>query len=313
MDRAIMRLVKHKVGSPSLASMSDHMTRHKPTPNADPAKAPLNRTWAPGTGWVGWADAPPSQGSATRALGEHLAGFEARGGRVQKNAVAVVELMLTASPEMFASPGFDLDGWAAAQIEWGAKIFGRENLLEAVLHLDESTPHIHLLAVPERQKAETRGRRPKGADKSGPLKPCLAANDILGTREKLSDLQTDYAVDMARFGLTRGVRRSRSTHTTIREWYGQLEGKAAELEALRAEVPPLRAKASRVPRLEQQAARLKAMEGDLRTMEILREHDPVGFAAVVEHAEIVLQRVIEQDVERLEKPDEPQAFDFKFD
>ena len=314
MSFAILRFAKHKVGASSLAAMGEHMGRHRETPNADPERRTDNRTWTPEAGWVSWAEREPVHGSQVAAVGARLADFQARGGRIQKNAVACVEAVMTASPEAFAADGFDLDAWASAQVAWATRIFGAANVVEAVMHLDETTPHIHLLVVPEVMKAETRGRRPRGADKSaGPLKPCLAANDYLGDREKLSNLQTDYAIDMAKFGLTRGVKRSRSAHTTIREWYGQLDGKVAELEALRAEVPPLRAEASRVPRLEQQAARLKAMEGDLRAMDIFREHAPAVHAELLQHAETMLQQVIKRDLESLEKPVETHDFDFKFD
>lgn len=322
MAYAIMRLAKHKVGATSLAAMGEHMGRHRDTPNADPARRGDNRTWTPAGGWVSWAEREPVRGSQVAAVEARLADFRARGGRVQKNAVACLEAILTASPEAFAAPGFDLDEWAEAQIAWASKVFGAANVVEAVMHLDESTPHVHLLVVPEVLKAETRGRRPRGSEKgSGALKPCLAANDFVGDRAKLSELQSDYAGDMARFGLERGVRGSRANHKAVRHWYGEIaereaeraetvrvlgtlgertEAAFAESVALQAEVDRLRLQVAELPDLRRKAARLARHEADIRAMDILREHAPASHQYVLDRAEAVLQAAIDRDVERLQ-------------
>ena len=322
MAYAIMRLAKHKAGAASLAAMGEHMGRHRDTPNADPARRGDNRTWTPAGGWVSWAEREPERGSQVAAVEARLADFRARGGRVQANAVACLEAILTASPEAFAAPGFDLDEWADAQIAWASKVFGAANVIEAVMHLDESTPHVHLLVVPEVLKAETRGRRPKGVAKgAGAPKPCLAANDFVGDRAKLSELQSDYAGEMARFGLERGVRGSRASHKAVRHWYGEIaereaeqadtvrvlgrvtEGMktaAAENGALRAEVEQLRQQVAELPDLKRKAARLARHEADIRAMDILREHAPESHQHVLDRAELVLQAAIDRDVERLQ-------------
>lgn len=321
MAYAIMRLAKHKAGGSSLAAMGEHMGRHRETPNADPARRGDNRTWTPAGGWVSWADREPTKGSQVAAVEARLDDFVARGGRVQKNAVACIEAILTASPEAFA-PGFDLDEWADAQIAWASKVFGAANVIEAVMHLDESTPHVHLLVVPEVLKAETRGRRPRGAKKgAGAPKPCLAANDFVGDRAKLSELQSDYAGDMARFGLERGVRGSRANHKAVRHWYGEIaereaeraeavrvlgtlgertEAAFAENVALQAEVDRLRLQVAELPDLRRKAARLARHEADIRAMDILREHAPESHQYVLDRAEAVLQAAIDRDVERLQ-------------
>lgn len=301
MAYAIMRLAKHKAGAASLAAMGEHMGRHRDTPNADPARRGDNRTWTPASGWVSWAEREPERGSQVAAVEARLADFRARGGRVQRNAVACLEAILTASPEAFAAPGFDLDEWAEAQIGWASKVFGATNVVEAVLHLDESTPHVHLLVVPEVLKAETRGRRPRGAEKgAGAPKPCLAANDFVGDRAKLSELQSDYAGEMARFGLERGVRGSRASHKAVRHWYGEI----AEREAERAEVEQLRQQVAELPDLKRKAARLARHEADIRAMDILREHAPESHRYVLERAELVLQAAIDRDVEQLQAGNE---------
>ena len=89
------------------------------------------------------------------------------------------------------------------------KVGGEDNILAAHLHDDESTPHLHFIAVPLIQKERRRvGRKPKRpASKPAPepvVSWALAAADLVGDRKKLTALQTDYADAVAGWGLHRG-------------------------------------------------------------------------------------------------------------
>lgn len=75
--------------------------------------------------------------------------------------------------------------------------------MSAVLHLDESTPHIHATVVPivrgERRKAKqeqekNNGKRTYRKKKDGPR---LCADDVRA-RPKLKEYQTNYADAMAK-------------------------------------------------------------------------------------------------------------------
>ena len=159
-SKAIMRTHKHR-SKASVGGMGKHMNRAEETPNADPARRDLNRTWSVEHGWRSWAESPPVEGSQQAALDARLEAFREAGGKVQKNAVQMVELFLGASPEAFAQEGFDLDRGAQAQIDWLHETFGKGNVLEAVLHLDETTPHVH--AMCSRRSCEPRsGVEPGG-------------------------------------------------------------------------------------------------------------------------------------------------------
>lgn len=228
-NMAIMRTQKHR-SKASVGGIGDHMNRAVETPNADPACSDQNRTWTPENGWRSWFEAPPVPGSQVAALDARLDEFRAAGGKVQKNAVQVVELLLGASPEVFKDPDFRLDDWAQAQIDWLHKEFGKSNVLEAVLHLDETTPHIHALVFPQVMRVDNRGgdRRSearhdaKGAPERA-AKPALAAAHWLNGSKRLSELQTNYAQAMKPFGLERGQERSRAKHQTIKQFYGSIE------------------------------------------------------------------------------------------
>lgn len=118
----------------------------------------------------------------------------------RKNAVRAVETLLTASPEFFenANPG-QVEKWRIESIAWAEKFWGKENVAQSVLHLDEKTPHLHIVSVPI----------------VGGKLNCRA---ILGGRAKLAAMQTSYAKAMAQFGLERGLEGSKSKHISPKQY-----------------------------------------------------------------------------------------------
>lgn len=229
-DKAICRTQKHH-SKGSVGGMGDHMNRAAETPNADPARWDQNRTWTAEHGWRSWAESPPVQGSQQAALDARLAEFRADGGKVQKNGVKVVEVFLGASPEAFKRDDFRFEDWVQAQIEWLHETFGTGNVLEVVLHMDETTPHLHAMVFPQTMKVDNRGgdrrsknRGDKGQGSEGrPAKPVLSAAHWLDGRERMTALQTSYGRAMEPFGLERGQERSRAKHQTIKQFYGNLD------------------------------------------------------------------------------------------
>lgn len=106
-------------------------------------------------------------------------------------------------------------------------MFGKENVVSAVLHLDESTPHIHATVVPivtgERRKArqeqvKNSGKRTYRKKKDTPR---LCADDVM-SRPKLKEYQTTYAETMAKFGLARGIDGSEAKHITGSQFYREV-------------------------------------------------------------------------------------------
>jgi hypothetical protein len=70
----------------------------------------------------------------------------------------------------------------------------------------------------------------------------LSAKEFIGTREKLRDDQTSFADLMEDLGLQRGVKRSKARHTTIREYYTNLNQTKASNEQKMASVRQILAK-----------------------------------------------------------------------
>ena len=186
--------------------------RENPTPNADPdGAAPVVVYLADGK--------TPYQ--AARHL---LEGAERR----NRDTVLCREIVLSASPSYFR-PGretmggvFEVDkvkAWAVASLAW-AKRQWPDQLASAVLHLDEMTPHMHLLVVPRVKSAAGWKLNSKA----------------LFDRERLRELQTGYGVALAPLGIRRGEPGSQAEHSEVKQFYGVVQ--AAKQMPQRAPVPP---------------------------------------------------------------------------
>lgn len=261
---AIIRIEKHTTLG-TIAGIGHHLDRTRETPNADPERAHLNRTWD-GSQWVAWGDEPRQPGAHLEAFKSRLADFEHRGGKIQKNAVIALEAIMTASPEAFQAPDFDLEAWTTAQSDYAVQQFGAENVVSMVLHLDEETPHVHALIVPEIERIERRGKKPADPDRLQlhRPKPALSASHWVDGRAKLAALQTGYAAAMSRFGLARGKERSGARHVPVSEYYAQGAALVAQIEHLQAEVERLRPAAERLPEVEQQLTEAHALIDSLQ-------------------------------------------------
>lgn len=105
--------------------------------------------------------------------------IEQAGCRTRKDSTRFVDTMITASPEVFKGK---LPKETALFFKWATDFMcqriGRDNIVSAVVHMDERTPHMHLTFVPL-----TEDNR-------------LSAKDILGNRSSLSRWQDDFHAHM---------------------------------------------------------------------------------------------------------------------
>lgn len=81
-----------------------------------------------------------------------------------------------------------LDEWCKDNIEWLQDTFGKDNIVSAVLHLDEKTPHIHATVVPivtgERRKKHKKKEDGKQEQDNKPERDKLAKRQY---RKKSAD------------------------------------------------------------------------------------------------------------------------------
>lgn len=90
--------------------------------------------------------------------------------------------------------------------EWLRKTYDADNVVSAVLHMDEKTPHIHATVVPivtgERRKAAAKSAEPRKKQyrKKKADAPRLCTDDVMA-RPKLKEYQDTYAEAMAKYDL----------------------------------------------------------------------------------------------------------------
>ena len=214
-----------KAKGASDARMSDHIERRVIAPNVDSTRTHLNRELV---------ELPEGVTVRDEAIAYRIrsAGIKRKITPDQVRAVRVV-MSGTHGDMMKIQQDGRMDEWCNDSMEWLYKTFGRENTVSAVLHMDETTPHIHATIVPivtgERRKAkqkQTEGKRSyrKKADAAR-----LCADDVLN-RDKLTGYHDDYAKVMEKYGLQRGVRGSEARHVTTAQYYRDLKRQTGELE-----------------------------------------------------------------------------------
>lgn len=193
MSYAILRIQKEHSRAGVASRAAHNLRQRSAAPRADAARSAQNKT-------VG-AETPDA---VLAALDARLAALPKP---PQKNAVLVVELLLSASPEWFAAGGKP-GRFASEALEWAYAKFGKENILTASLHRDEKTPHLQILLTPIVEK--------KGVAK-------LRASHYFDGPAKMRDLQTDFAEHVQKLGLRRGIERKPGEpvkrHTTLTEYY----------------------------------------------------------------------------------------------
>jgi len=202
---AVLRVAKVKTMG-EIGALGKHNERLRETPNADADRRGENVRLVGSGDWI--ADAQARLDDAPK---------------IRSNAVLAIEHVMTASRD-FYQQGDDqeraarLADWTERSMAWLRDRYGAENVVAAVLHKDEQTPHIQALVVPLH-------------DERG-----LNAKHWLGGREKLSAMQDGYARAMEPFGLARGVHGSVADHQTVKEFYAKIEAPTPAPEIVRAGV-----------------------------------------------------------------------------
>jgi hypothetical protein len=212
MPYAILRVAKIKTAQQAAAKTA-HNYRLRETPNADAERKDLNREYV-NTAERGYWEL------ATERIAE-------AGAKVRPDSVRGMDVILTASPEVFKrdEQGRVVDmqnsSWAKANVAFLREKFGEANVVAMTLHQDELTPHFQAVIVPI---------TPDGR---------LSAKDLFNPKT-LRQLQTDYAEAMKPYGLARGVEHSRAKHETMRHVYGAQERSRAEVGELATPTPAAR-------------------------------------------------------------------------
>ena len=132
--------------------------------------------------------------------------------KIRSNAVKAIEVVMTFSPGAVSQE--NLKPWMQASMRWLCDLFGKDNVIDSKLHLDETTPHIHSMIIPIDDKGKLNARAFLG-----------------GTRDRMVELQTSYAEAVKSFGLERGIPKqiTGATHQNSQRWIAENEQKEVRL------------------------------------------------------------------------------------
>ena len=119
---------------------SDHIERKTMPKNAAPTRTHLNRELV---------EFPDGVADRTEAISHriHTAGIRRK---ITPDQVRAIRIVLSGSHEDMVRVQDEgrLGEWCDDNLQWLHRTFGRENIVSAVLHMDEHTPHIHATVVP---------------------------------------------------------------------------------------------------------------------------------------------------------------------
>ena len=145
--------------------------------------------------------------------------IQTAGCRVRKDSVKFVDTLVTVSPEFAKAHEAEMPEYFRRAFDFLKERVGEENIFSAVVHMDETTPHMHLCFVPL-----TRDKR-------------LSAKEILGNKKSMIRWQDDFYACMAERWpeLERGTPavETKRRHLTP-QWYKKVTAMDAKLERLEA-------------------------------------------------------------------------------
>ena len=252
MGYAVLHLEKAKGAD---GAMSTHIERTVHPKNADRTRTHLNRELV---------RFPEGVKNRTQAIAHRIetAGIKRK---VGTNQVKAIRVLLTGSNKDMKQMEEDgrLDGWCNDNLKWLRETYGERNLVSAVLHMDEKTPHIHATIVPivtgERRKArkeEQNGKKKYRKKNTQDVRLC--ADDVMA-RHRLKHYQDTYAQAMSKYGLQRGIDGSLAKHISTMQYYKEL---VEQQDSLQENIETLLG-------LEEEAQKkLKQVKGEINTQKM---------------------------------------------
>lgn len=113
--------------------------------------------------------------------------IQAAGAKARANSVLALDTLYTASSEFFqGKTNGENDTFFRDCLKFHERHFG--HIISAVIHYDETTPHLHVISVPLTQD----GR--------------LSARDVIGNKAKMSKAQDEFFEQVGKgYGLERGI------------------------------------------------------------------------------------------------------------
>lgn len=136
------------------------------------------------------------------------------GQKIRKNGIIALEVVFTFSPDSLQPSQYK--EWTNTNIAWAKNVFTERNIIDIQCHYDEKTFHNHIFIIPQDEKGRLNSRKFIG-----------------GHRSRMSELQSDYAESVEKFGLKRGISRkiTKAQHTSSKRWHAENAEKENRLKA----------------------------------------------------------------------------------
>lgn len=171
--------------------------------------------------------------------------IKAVGAKARSNSVMALDTIYTASPDFFqGKTNQQNDDFFKDCLQFHQEHFG--HIISAVVHYDETTPHLHVISVPLTKD----GR--------------LSARDVIGNKAKMSKTQDAFFEQVGRgYGLQRGI------HIDGQEKKEHISAQEHELREIRQQIAREQEQLEAIEHSEEMA-RIRAQESK-RTAEELQK------------------------------------------
>lgn len=176
------------------------------------------------------------------------------GAKTRSNSVVALDAIYTASGDFFkGKSNEECNQYFRDCLQFHQRKFG--HIVSAVVHYDETTPHLHVLSVPLTQD----GR--------------LSAREIIGNRANLSRMQSEFFEQVGKeYGLERGIQmdgQEKKKRITAQEHKLRQvkQAKAREEEELEVIKHSKKSARERATKAKEQAEQQQAENSRLRTVE----------------------------------------------
>lgn len=172
--------------------------------------------------------------------------IKAAGAKTRSNSVLALDTIYTASPDFFTGKNnTENDRFFRDCLKFHESHFG--HIISAVVHYDETTPHLHVISVPL-----TKDNR-------------LSARDVIGNKSKMSKTQDAFFEQVGRgYGLERGI------HMDGQEKKEHISAQEHELREIKRQITKGQEELEAIEHSEE-SARIRAQEFKQKAAELQKQ------------------------------------------
>lgn len=184
--------------------------------------------------------------------------IKAAGAKTRSNSVLALDTIYTASPDFFqGKANAENDKFFQDCLKFHNEHFG--HIISAVVHYDETTPHLHVISVPLTKD----GR--------------LSARDVIGNKSKMSKTQDSFFEQVGRsYGLARGI------HMDGQEKKTHISAQEHELREIKQEIAREQEHLEAIEHSEE-SARIRAQEAKQTAAELQKQVEQLQKKRVEQH------------------------------